>query len=497
MSGRARVRRTLLVGNVREDLVSFAPGVLLAHTMMRAALLVAAGCGLQLAHPDGDGLSPGDAGSSSLVADAAVDAIAIDAPVVKPACADGVQDGQETDVDCGGPSCRKCVGGKQCGSPSDCFSGNCAAGTCFELATVSFADAVSYEASFKPYALMAGDLDGDGDIDLAAANEEASTIVWFRNAGNGVFTRVSGASDNGFPTDDYPTGGAIADMNGDGIPDVLTANYHGNSVSVLLGSGTGAAYTLGAAASYATAAGAETSNLAVGDLDGDGVLDVVATNPMANSFSVFLGRGDGTLQQAIDVPLTNPAYPPQPYSVAIADFDGDGIADVAVADDANLEVVIRLGNGDGTFRAGAQPKIGGMASFILVAHDMDLDGHLDLVVANRSSDDVSVLLGRGDGTFHAAIVSSISPSVGPYSLAVTDFNLDGIPDVVTSNFMTSNATVLLGDGTGNFAAPIDTGVTGQFSYGVAAGDFNGDGKPDFATANAAADDVAVKMSTAH
>ena len=125
---------------------------------------------------------------------------------------------------------------------------------------------------------------------------------------------------------------------------------------------------------------------------------------------------------------------------------------------------------------------------------MDLDGKLDLVCANRGSDDVSVLLGRGDGAFRKFIVSSTGRDTGPYSVAVADFNLDGVPDIVTANFRTSTGSILL-IGNGSFDAPLDAGPTGQISYGVAAADFNRDGKPDFATANANANNITVKLST--
>jgi hypothetical protein len=250
--------------------------------------------------------------------------------------------------------------------------------------------------------------------------------------------------------------------------------------------------------SYPTQAGAETSNLAIGDLNRDGVTDVIATNPMTHSISVFLGRSDGTLGTANTIPLTVPDYgPAQPYSVAIGDFDGDGINDVAIADDQSSKVIIELGNGDGTFRAGTFPAINGVLDFIVIARDMNGDGKLDLVVANRHSDDVSVLIGHGDGTFADGVAWSTGVGTGPYTVAVADFNLDGALDIVTSNFMTGNASVLLGNGDGTFQAPIDAGPTGQFSYGVAVGDFNGDGKPDFATTNAVSNNVAVKLNTAH
>jgi hypothetical protein len=112
------------------------------------------------------------------------------------------------------------------------------------------------------------------------------------------------------------------------------------------------------------------------------------------------------------------------------------------------------------------------------------------------------LLGRGDGTFKKAIVSPTGKDSGPYTVAVADFNLDGVPDLVTANFgnfvrPNGSGSVLLGIGDGHFEAPLDFGPTGKNSYGVVAGDFNGDGKPDFATANSFSNDVTVKLSTSH
>jgi hypothetical protein len=134
----------------------------------------------------------------------------------------------------------------------------------------------------------------------------------------------------------------------------------------------------------------------------------------------------------------------------------------------------------------------------MITRDLDLDGNLDLAVANRGSDDVSVFMGRGDGSFNRAIVTTTrtesTPMTGPYSIAVADFNQDGVPDVITANFKGSNASVLLGIGNGRFEDAIDAGPTGVITYGVTAADFNNDGKPDFATANANTNNVTVKLN---
>ena len=428
-------------------------------------------------------------------------------------CDNGKQGEQETDVDCGGGTCRQCSGGRHCLIGSDCFSGVCVAGsnTCSELATVSFADAVHYPSGDKTYTMFAGDLNGDGHVDLVAANEQANSLSVYLNHGDGTGTFQSLASgDTAFLTGPYPTGGAIADFNHDGIPDVVTADYHGDSVSILLGTptmmgsgkGTGA---LAAKTTYPSIEGGETSNLDVADLDGDGNLDVITANPAvhlpsAASVSQFMGRADGTLGPPITAAIGTGSS--QPYSVAIGDFNGDLKKDVAISDLVNGPIVVRLGNGDGTFQPEVLYSAGGQGATILIARDMNLDRNLDLVCANRGSSDVTVLLGRGDGTFRKAIVSSTGKNTSPYSLEVADFNLDGVPDVVTANFGTGTGTILLGIGDGHFEAAIDAGPTanpavGKISYGVAAGDFNGDGKPGFATTNPGDNDISIKLSTSH
>jgi hypothetical protein len=117
------------------------------------------------------------------------------------------------------------------------------------------------------------------------------------------------------------------------------------------------------------------------------------------------------------------------------------------------------------------------------------------VCANRESFDVSVFLGLGNGMFADEVRAPTGLNTGPYSVTVADFNLDGVPDLVTANFMSGTASVLIGNGDGTYEPPINAGPTGTFSYGIAAGDFNGDGKPDLATANAVSNDMTVKIST--
>lgn len=447
-------------------------------------------------------------------------------------CDDGMQNFDETDVDCGGLTCRKCSGGRTCGVDTDCF-GSCnkmpgaMTGTCSAL-TVSFAPETRYFSGFKAYALLGGDLHSegpsDGHTDLAVINEYGSSVgVFLNDFSTGAFSRVPNPDGkpkdepdsralNFGPTGAYPTGGGIADFDRDGHLDVVTADYHGYSVTILLNRG-GGLLNLRPPVSYPTDGVSETSNLAVGDLNKDGIPDVIATNPLRSSISVLLGRADGTLAPAVNVPV-GVMGGAHPFSVAIADFNGDGNNDVAAADDTSATMRVRLGHGDGTFEAEVPYEIGGTQSFVAIASDVNLDQKVDLVVADRGSDTVSVLLGHGDGTFKKAIVTSVVPTgvtfpgkgrpwFGPYAVAVADINQDKVPDIVTPNFLADSVSVLLGIGNGHFEPAIElkygppTEPNFMFTtpYGIVAADFNGDGKLDFATANAGSDDLTVRLNT--
>jgi len=370
----------------------------------------------------------------------------------------------------------------------DCFDKNCTAGSCYqEYATISFAPVVSYPSSFKPYFLVSADFDGDGKVDLAVANEIGNAITMYLGQADGSFTKKAEEA----PTGEYPTGLVVTDFNHDGKLDLATANFHGDDVTVLLGDGTG---RFAPPAHYAAGGkGAETANLALGDFNGDGTSDIVATNPSLDSLSVFLGRPDGTMGP--QTPLLPGGKGAQPFSVTVGDFNRDGKADIAAALTGQSSVHVYLGTGDGTFRPDVAYPAGAIGPYFAITADLDVNGVLDIVLADRNADSVSVLLGKGDGTFRAAVVSSTGAGTGPYSLAVIDLNKDGVPDIVTTNYQKDTVSLLLGKGDGRFREPIHPGSPGKTPYCVTVGDFNGDGKSDLATANAISNDVGVMLNT--
>jgi len=232
--------------------------------------------------------------------------------------------------------------------------------------------------------------------------------------------------------------------------------------------------------------GSEPLGEAVGDFDGDGFADLAVANQPDNTISVLLGNGDGTFQpQQIYQVGSGPAF------IAVADFNSDGIPDLAVTNFASGTVSVLLGKADGTFQPQQTFPVGAGPVGVATG-DFNGDGLADLAVANTNDNTVSVLLGKGDGAFQPAQPLEVGQE--PFGLAVADFNGDGIADIVVANFTDSTVSVLLGTGDGAFQ-PQQTYAVGQNPYWVATGDVNQDGIPDLAVANGSAGTVSVLLGT--
>jgi Bacterial Ig-like domain (group 3)/FG-GAP-like repeat len=317
-----------------------------------------------------------------------------------------------------------------------------------------------------PYAIVSGDFNGDGIPDLATANNTDGDVTILLGNGDGTFTLKSSPT-----VGTTPVSIVVSDFNGDGILDLAVANQGDNTVTVLLGNGDG---TFTAKSTLTVGKGPD--SIATGDFNGDGIPDLVVANGGDNTVSVLLGNGDGTFTLK-----STPAVGNDPTSVAVADFNGDGIPDLATSNYNDSTVTVLLGAGDGTFTLKSSPSTGYNPDAIAVG-DFNGDGIPDLVTAENTgtTDDLmTVLLGTGDGTFTAA------PQIYGYyadCVAVVDLNGDGIPDLVTTQGAGSfELSIYLGNGDGTFTflsnAPIYANPTS-----IAVGDFNGDGSPDLAAA---------------
>ncbi|HEV8553537.1 MAG TPA: FG-GAP-like repeat-containing protein [Casimicrobiaceae bacterium] len=212
----------------------------------------------------------------------------------------------------------------------------------------TFVQAATVSAGLVPVSIAVADLNGDGKLDLAVANgtmggTTGQTVTVVLGNGNGTFQAPVS-----YTTGPTPYAVVSGDFNGDGKLDLAVVNGDNNTLSVLLGNGDG---TFAAAVNYAT--NSYPDGLAVGDFNGDGKLDVAVVNDFSDDVSIFLGHGDGTVGAA-----TNYAARSGPASVAIADFNGDGRVDLVVSNRFDNTLVVLLGNGDGTFQAALTYNVG-------------------------------------------------------------------------------------------------------------------------------------------
>ncbi len=339
-----------------------------------------------------------------------------------------------------------------------------------------------------PLSVAVGDFNGDGIQDFATTNFNSNTVSIRLGNGSGGFTSPAVPQ---VTVGLNPISLAVGDFNGDGIQDFAAANVSSNNVSIRLGNGSGG-FTSPAVPEVTV--GTQTRSVAVGDFNGDGIQDFAAANLSSNNVSIRLGNGSGG--------FVSPAVPEvtvvsSPESVAVGDFNGDGIQDLATANPNSNNASIRLGNGSGGFTSPAVPEVtfGTFPTSVAVG-DFNGDGIQDFAAANQISNNVSIRLGNGSGGFTSPAVPQVMVGTLPSSVAVGDFNGDGILDFVAANRSADNVSIRLGNGSGGFTSPALPQVTvGNGPRSVAVGDFNGDGIQDFAAANQTSNNVSIRLGT--
>ena len=336
---------------------------------------------------------------------------------------------------------------------------------------------------------------GNGNQDVVTANHgdgtADGTVSILLGAGNGAFGTQIPITIPGSGVHSTPSAVAVGDFNNDGNVDLAVTDSANNTVSILLGNGQGG---FAAPVSYPT--GSNPVALVVEDINRDGIPDLCVVNQgdgtTAGSVSVLIdqgsaGQGNGTFGAKTDY-----AVGLKPSAIVSADFNGDGLPDLAVTNANNDNVSILLQNADHTFAKEVSYATGNGPAGV-ASTDFNRDGFADLAVTNQTDGTVSILLGNNTGTFATQTV--FTAGSGPAGVVAQDFTGDGLPDLVIADQAGDNVSVLIGNGNGTFANPISL-PTGNAPTALAAADLNGDGSLDLVTANQGSNSVTVTLNTA-
>jgi hypothetical protein len=340
-------------------------------------------------------------------------------------------------------------------------------------AQLSFVPQVQYVAGSTPETTALGDFNGDGDLDAAVTSDAPDKITIHSNNGAGVLTltqtiQVANGSSPHFIV--------AADLDGDGDLDLAVTLKNVAALTVLLNNGGTFALS-----GVNVATGLEPRSLVAVNIDGDADVDLVTSNRDSNTLSVVRNNGNATFQPAVTV-----AVGQDPRHVDAADLDGDGDQDLVVANNDSNTVSVLLNNGTGTFVVVASLPTGSFDPEGIVAVDLDGDGDQDLAVAadddtSIAQNAVLVFKNLGGATF-GGFTSYAVNALGAGFIAAADMDLDGDMDVATANQDSNSVSALANNGQGAFGAPLVMPV-GAGPEHVIAGDLNGDQVPDLVATN--------------
>ncbi len=297
----------------------------------------------------------------------------------------------------------------------------------------TFAAPVNYPtgSGTAPGALIAADLDDDGDLDLAVALKGTNSVRVLTNTGAGAF--VLGATAG---VGNEPVSLVAAQLDADIFSDLVAVNRSDDSISVLINSGA-ATFT-----STTVAVGQDPRGVTSADFSGDGLIDLAVTNHNSRSVTVLINLGAGTSYSSATLSVGSEL---RPAGIAAGDLDGNGAADLAVATSGNAFnfVSVFLNTGTGTFSGPVNYATGGVNPDHILAVSLGCDTSVDLAVTNQDSNTLSLLRNTGTGAFGAAQVLSIGTRPG--TIAAGDFDNDGNADLAVTNRDSNDVSVFLND----------------------------------------------------
>jgi hypothetical protein len=370
---------------------------------------------------------------------------------------------------------------------------------------LGFAPRVDFPTGNRPMSVSIGDINGDGSPDVAVANDQSNTTSILINTTPTGATTPTFAPKVDLNTGARPVSVSIGDINGDGSPDVATANFNSNTTSIFINTTATGATTPTFAPKVDLNTGDRPSSVSIGDFNGDRSPDVAVANRFSYDVSILINT---TATGA-----TTPSFAPKvdfntggrTYSLSIGDFNGDGSPDVATANRGSDTTSILInttptGATTPTFAPKVDLNTGSFPREVSIG-DINGDGSLDVAVANLYSGTTSIFINT---TPTGALTPTFAPKVDfPIdtelrSVSIGDFNGDGKLDVAAANFNSNTTSILInttatGATTPTFAPKVDF-PTGTQPWSVSIGDFNRDRKPDVATANWGSDTTSILLN---